>query len=44
MLTGMIAKSGKTLKVIASQDLVRENDILEIYGSRAKLDDLIARI
>ncbi len=44
VLTRMIAKSGKTLKVIASQDLVRENDILEIYGSRAKLDDLIARI
>ncbi len=44
VLTDMIAKSGKTLKIITSNDVVRENDIPEIYGSRAKLDDLIARI
>ncbi len=43
VLEKLIAQSGKDIKHQVSQNLLKENDIREIYGSRAKLDDLIAK-
>jgi GDP-4-dehydro-6-deoxy-D-mannose reductase len=43
VLESLIAQSGKDIKHQISQDLLKENDILEIYGSRLKLDNLIAK-
>ena len=44
LLADMIARSGKNLVLEVSPLLLRENDISRIYGSRAKLDELLSRI
>jgi nucleoside-diphosphate-sugar epimerase len=42
LLADMIAKSGKTLFLEVSSQLVKSNDISQIYGSRSKLDALLS--
>lgn len=44
ILEDMISKSRKNLKIEVSENFLKKNDIHEIYGSRIKLDSLIAKI
>jgi GDP-4-dehydro-6-deoxy-D-mannose reductase len=44
LLADMIARSGKTLVLKVSPQLLRGNDISRIYGSRAKLEELLSWI
>jgi len=44
LLADMIARSGKTLVLEVSPQLLRGNEISRIYGSRAKLNELLSQI
>ena len=44
LLEDMIRSSGKSLILEVSPQLLRGNDVSRIYGSRAKLDELLGRI
>lgn len=44
LLADMIAKSGKSLLLEVDPQLLRSNDIPQIYGDRSKLDELLGLI